>query len=171
MEKKTSEILFRLIKIPMSIYTPEVQFVWMKKMTLSYLVSSELIRKNNLKLVTWTESETVSDANAYCIKGKKKRTRPPFILVFYSISVPLSFWCRQSIPSIMWVVAGANGPSDQVLNHPYVTIITNAGSSIILVYSVIGKQLFFTHTVSVLFYQIEENGASLILPSSIAKNS
>ena len=34
--------------------------------------------------------------------------------------------------------------SNQVLNHPYVTIITNAGSSIILVYSVIGKQLFFT---------------------------
>ena len=32
----------------------------------------------------------------------------------------------------------------QVLNHPYVTIITNAGSSILLVYSVIGKQLFFT---------------------------
>jgi len=31
----------------------------------------------------------------------------------------------------------------QVLNH-YVTIITNAGSSIILVYSVIDKQLFFT---------------------------
>ena len=27
-------------------------------------------------------------------------------------------------------------PHSQVLNHPYVTIITNAGSSIILVYSV-----------------------------------
>ena len=32
----------------------------------------------------------------------------------------------------------------QVLNHPYVMIITNAGSSITLVYSVICKQLFFT---------------------------
>ena len=30
-------------------------------------------------------------------------------------------------------------PQKQVLNHSYVTIITNAGSSIILGYSVIGK--------------------------------
>ena len=37
-----------------------------------------------------------------------------------------------------------NAGHKQVLNHQYVTIITNAGSSIILVYSVIGKQLFFT---------------------------
>ena len=30
--------------------------------------------------------------------------------------------------------------TEQVLNHPYVMIITNAGSSIILVYSIIGKK-------------------------------
>ena len=35
-------------------------------------------------------------------------------------------------------------PQKQVLYHSYVTIITNAGSSIILVYSVNVKQLFFT---------------------------
>ena len=42
------------------------------------------------------------------------------------------------------LLADASSGGNQVLNHPYVMIITNAGSSIILVYSVIGKQLFFT---------------------------
>ena len=46
---------------------------------------------------------------------------------------------HQNIHSLFYL-----GWFGQVLNHPYVTIITNAGSSNILVYSVVGKQLFFT---------------------------
>ena len=57
----------------------------------------------------------------------------------------IHFWPNlEKKKSLDGIIMGRHSGCSQVLNHPYVTIITNAGSSIILVYSVIGKQLFFT---------------------------